>query len=270
MVSAWLFDNTPTSLWTQNVFASQDREYGNNVTPLAAGRVAALRWYRVTAGTTQKPTILRIWDIATASVIATAGSIPDNNATGWQVHTLATPPAITQGQRLRVSFAWQTNRQYTSGGLGSVPSPSYPAALSLFEGWNTNAAAIGFPTNVVSGEVFGCDALIQAQAPPAMYTSAGATTYNDSLKWAVAANRYRLTITTPVQWASAQLVQGEDVRRVVGFWQPYLADGLGPRYPIDALNVTLQMPDRSLMQGLLLDTFPGSAGTVEAFTVDDA
>lgn len=268
MVTAWLFDNTPTGLWTQNIFASVDREYGNRFSPLANGRVTAMRWRRPATVAVQKPTILRLWDVATATVLATAPSIPDNGAVGWQQVALTTPVNVTAAQVLCASFAWQTNRQYTSGGLGIVPAASYPAGFQLPAGWATATSTIGHPNNAITAEVFGVDALVQTQAPPASWTSVATTSYSDSLKWAQPANRYRINITTPVQWQTAKIVEGVDVRRVVGFWQPFLDGYLLERKPIDALQIDLMLPDRSLMDGLLLDTFPGSEGTAEAFTLD--
>lgn len=268
MVAAYVFGNFPAGNWISDIFAGSDQEWGTRFSPDATGVVDRLRWYRANGTPAQKPTILRLWDVATATVLHTATAVPDNGLLAWQEYTLATPVAVTAGAEYCVSFAWETNRAKTAYGLGSSNPPGYPVSQWIPVGCSTVAGTIGFPSTRQPGSVFGVDARVRAQAPPATYTSAGTTSYSDSLKWAVAANRYRLQITTPVQWASAQVVQGEDVRRVVGFWQPYLADGLGPRFPIDALNVTLQLPDRSLMQGLLLDTFPGSAGLVEAFTLD--
>lgn len=268
MPASYVWGNFPSGQWVSDIFAGSDQEWGTSFSPDANGVVDRLRWFRANGTGVQKPTALRLWDVSTATVLYTATSVPDNGLLAWQEHVIASPVAVTAGAEYCVSFAWQTNRAKTAYGLGSSPPPSYPASQWVPAGRSTTAGSIGFPATRQPGSVFGVDARIRSEAPPATYTTADTTTYNGSLKWAVPANRYRLTITTPVQWQTAQIVQGEDVRRVVGFWQPYLADGLGPRFPIDALNVTLQLPDRSLMQGLLLDTFPGSAGNVEAFTLD--
>lgn len=268
MVAAWLFGNVPTGNWISDIFAGSDQEWGTRFTPLANGVVNGLRWFRANGAGAQKPTILRLWDVATATVLHTATAIPDNGSLVWQEYSLATPVAVNAGQEYCVSFAWQTNRAKTAYGLGSSRPGDYPSALWIPAGCSSTAGAVGFPATRQPGSIFGVDARIRTQAPAQTWTSVATTSYSDSLKWVQPANRYRVNITTVVQWQTAQVVQGVDVRRVVGFWQPFLNGYLLERKPIDALQVDLMLPDRSLMDGLLLDTFPGSAGTAEAFTLD--
>jgi hypothetical protein len=268
MVAAWLFGNFPTGNWISDIFAGSDQEWGTRFTPEASGVVNGLRWFRANGTGAQKPTILRLWDVATATVLHTASAIPDNGAIAWQEYAIPAPIAVTAGSEYCVSFAWQTNRAKTSYGLGSGRPGDYPAKLWIPAGCSTTAGSIGFPATRQPGSVFGVDARIRTTAPAQTWTSAGSTAYNDTLKLTTPANRYRLNLTTVVQWQTAKVVEGVDIRRVVGFWQPFLDGYLLERKPIDALQFDMMLPDRGLMDGLLLDTFPGSAGTVEAFVLD--
>jgi len=133
----------------------------------------------------------------------------------------------------------------------------------------TSAPGIGFPNTTNSAYIYGPDVRMRSQQPPISTTSQGSVAFDTSAKYMVPANIYRLTLTTAPAWASAQIVQGMDVRRIIGGWWPIIGGVLGERKLIDALISNLALPALTLMDGVLIDTAPGTLGTLEALTVDD-
>ena len=69
MSTSWLLENFDASLFGTNIFEGSDHEMGNAFVPMTNGRITALRWYRANSDANQKPTILRVWDTTTTTVL---------------------------------------------------------------------------------------------------------------------------------------------------------------------------------------------------------
>lgn len=269
MVASWLLESLNSGGPVSNFFASNDREYGNAFQPLVDSRIVGLRWFRGETVPGQKPTIIRVWDVSTGTVLYTLGTIPDNGAIGWQATAVPEVPVVLGQREYRVSFAWQTNRHYTFYDFGTLAPPPWPNAPFLPVRRVTASASIGYPTNTDPNGVYGIDVRLRAQARPITWTSVGSIAFDSEIIWNTPANRYVLTLTTIPQWQTASLVVGVDVRRIPGFWMPILQGSYGQQGRIENTIDTFSLPGWQLMDGVLIKAYPGTLGTLEAFTVDD-
>ena len=268
MSLSWLLQNFNEAGFAPNIFEGSDREVGNAFVPETNGRVTALRWYRASTTPAQKPTILRVWDTTTGTALYTAGSIPDSAGVGWKSMVVTEVPAVVARRKYVVSMAWQTNRQHPLYGLGDMAPPNFP-----LHGWRpiayqTAGGSIGLPTQAQTGSLYGVDVQVRSQQPPLSWTSQGSTAFDTDIKYEVPANRYRLLLTSYPQWATANVVQGVDVRRIIGGWWPIVGGNVGERRPIDAIDFNMVLPGLTMMDGVLVQCYPGTIGSLEAFTVD--
>lgn len=269
MPAAWLFDNFNGNNFGANFFEGADRELGNAFEPPTDARAVALRWWRPQVASAQKPTILRVWDTTTSTVVATAPSVPDTNVVGWQAIALTTPVALVANRRYIVSHAWQTNRQHPTYGIGTVRPAPFPGAFGAPIGYQSASGAIGLPATGNTGQCYGIDVQLRSQNRPLQWTSVGSIAFDTEIVWNTPANRYVLTLTTIPQWSARQTVAGVDATRVVGFWQPILAGSYGQNGRIDNAVSQFSLPGWQLMDGILIRTYPGTVGTLEGFLVDD-
>lgn len=121
-------------------------EYGVAFQVTQATELSQLRWYRVQAGSANAPTTLRIWRADTSQVVYTAGSVPDNNAVGWQTHTLSPTVTLATGIEYRVAACWPAGSKQPY--FTTLPSP--PSGLawsSTVRRFNLGACAFPAATN---------------------------------------------------------------------------------------------------------------------------
>ena len=269
MVASWLFENFNGALFFSDVFESVDREYGVPFIPEVDSRVVGMRWWRANGTPAQKPTIMRIWDQSTGTVLYTLGAIPDNGAIGWQASAVPEVPVCLGGRIYIVSFGWQTNRQKTAYNFGQLKAPNWPARFYLPPKLFSASGSLGMPATQDNGGTYGIDVRLRAQARPITWTSAGSVAFDSEAVYMVPANRYVLTLTTIPQWQTATLVGAVDVRNIPGFWQPIISGSYGAQGRLDNPITSMYLPGRQLMDGVIVKAYPGTLGTLEAFTVDD-
>lgn len=121
-------------------------EYGVAFQVTQTTELSQLRWYRVQAGSANAPTTLRIWRADTSQVVYTAGSVPDNNAVGWQTHTLSPTVTLAPGIEYRVAACWPAGSKQPY--FTTLPSP--PSGLawsSTVRRFNSGACAFPATTN---------------------------------------------------------------------------------------------------------------------------
>lgn len=267
MVSSWVLDSFPPANWQTQGYP-YPYEFGTVFAPQVDCSITRLRWYRPTTNAGDKPDYLRVWDVATQTVLVSASAVPDDGAVGYQIATLDDPPQVAPGQLLIASIGGASLQDMAYSYLPVFsPTAAFPASLSLTPCVRAIGVAGGFPNNKYDGYILSPDAELSGFLPTASWTLVDTTSYTNDLKWPVPADKYRLNVTTVVQWRQANTVQGEDIRRVIGAWWP-IADGFkGQRLLIDAPKSELAQPNGRRMDGLLLDTGAGSAGTVEAYVL---
>lgn len=270
MPASWLFENFNGALFFSDIFESVDREFGVPFVPEVDSRVVGLRWWRANATPAQKPTIIRIWQQSTGTVLYTLGAIPDNGAIGWQASAVPEVPVVLGGLIYIVSFGWQTNRAKTAYNFGQIKAPNWPARFYLPPKLFSTSGSLGLPSNQDNGGTYGVDVRLRAQARPVTYTSNGSVAFDTEAVWMTPANLYKLTLTTIPQWSTRTAVLGVDAARVAGFWQPILNGAYGQNGRIDNASSDLFLPGKQLMDGVLIRAYPGTIGTLEAFLVDDA
>jgi len=91
------------------------------------GYLQTLEWYRVNAGTTNRPVALRLWRVSDQASIAQAVQIPDNGAIGWQTYIVGDAISLVAGVHYRCSatFAWNGNNLHAEAvGPGVPPAPT--------------------------------------------------------------------------------------------------------------------------------------------------
>lgn len=265
MASAWALGKVPPGDWLP-LSDGNPYERGTTVASPVDGTITKLRWRRMNTDAGDAPVVLRVWDVETETVLYTAPSVPDDGTVGWQEHPLTTPLSIDANQLVIISA--QLPAGNTNGYLSlstQYPPPDFPAGLATPPYRRTTAPSFGFPDLVDQGYLMAIDAEISGFLPTGSWESVGSTDYTETLKWGTPADRYRLTVTTIGEWKTAKVVEGLDVRRIVGFWTPLDGDYTGQRFAIDSPKTDLAQPNGKRMSGLLLDTGLGSAGTVEAF-----
>jgi len=229
-----------------------------------------MRWYRQSTTANQKPTAMKVWDVNTGTVLYTLGTVPDNGATGWQAAAVPEVPVVLAGRQYRVTMDWTVGFNYTGMGWNSFAPPDFPAALWMPCQWYSNSNTIGYPANLDTGGIAAIDAQIQSVNRPLTWESVGSVAFDTEVKYVVPANRYVLTLANIPQWTQATMVGDVDVRRVVGFWLPIIQGSQGQQGKIDAAISTLALPGWTLMDGVVIQCYPGTTGTLEGFTVDDA
>lgn len=264
MASAWLFGNFDTANWNDFTGLPADYEIGTPFCALAPATLDKIRWYRGDTDPDQHPTKLRVWDVLTGSMLYEIAPPDDNGLVGYQEHTLSSPLLVDPQQQLIVSATRVTYRNEPNYAIGQIPPPDFPAAL-----WTPlrRYIAAGMDT-LPSGEdnqfATAVDAHLVTETVSNDYTVEAETDYSDAIKWEQEADRYLLDVTTIAQWDTAKVVEGVDVRRIVGGWQPLSGSYQGKRFPIDSPHAILELPGGGRMKGVLIDTSPGSAGHVQA------
>jgi hypothetical protein len=265
MAATWALEKVPTSAWDFLLW-SNSWEVGTAAACQVDGSVTRMRWYRRTTNVGDVPVAMHLWDVETEAVLHTVDPIPDNGTVGWQVYTVDPPVNVSAGQVVIAAYevAYGKTLAYSPVGLLWAP-PSFPAGLATPIYWSTAAPSPGFPDTSSNDYVAGIDLEFSGFLPSGSWEKVAETTYDGTLKWVQPADKYRLNVTTIVQWKQAQTVEGEDIRRVIGAWWPYVDGFKGQRFLIDAPKSELAQPNGRRMDGLLLDTGSGSAGTVEAW-----
>lgn len=269
MPAAWLFENFNGALFGANIFEGSDREMGNSFEPLTDTRATGIRWWRPANTAAQKPTLLRVWDTVTGTVLWSTSAIPDNGAVGWQAAAIPELPVLLANRRYVVSHAWQTNRQHPTYGVGQVRPAPFPGAFGSPIGYQSIAGSIGYPSGGNTGQIYGIDLRLSSQNRPLQWTSIGTVAFDTELIWNTPANRYVLTLTTVPQWSTRTELGGVDLARVAGFWQPILQGSYGQNGRVDNTVSTFHLPGWQLMDGILIKLYPGTLGTLEGFLVDD-
>lgn len=267
MATAWVLDNIPSADWSDQYYG-YPYAFGTAFAPAVECSVTRLRWRRVSTQINSTPAHLRLWDVATETIIGEVTPVPDSGAVGWQVGSIAVPPTVSAGQLLKASIdgslLWSQAYIYVSG---LYPPPPFPAGWCFPPGTRATTNTPGYPNQAYDGYLLGVDAELSGFLPTASWSLVDTTSYTNSLKWNVPADKYRLHVATVVQWSTAATIQGEEVKRVIGAWFPF-ADGYkGQRMLIDAPKSELAQPNGRRMDGILLDTGTGSAGTVEAYVL---
>lgn len=269
MSTAWLLENFAANQFGANIFEGSDREVANHFQVQTDARAVQWRWYRPGTTPANKPDLARIWDRSTGTVVWSTSSIPDNGGIGWQAAAIPEVPVLLAGRWYLVATQWNTERAYAQFTTGIVPPAPFPGAFGNPTAMYSNSPPGAIPANWQNDGIYGVDVRVRSQQRPLSWTLQASTPFTETLKWVQSANRYRVTLTTIGEWASARLVAGEDTRRILGGWWA-ISDGYkSQRYYLDAPQADLTLPSLPLMDGLLLDTGPGSAGTVDAYTVDD-
>jgi hypothetical protein len=270
VVATWLLENFVATQFGANIFEGSDNEVGNAFVPDSDGVLTALRWYRADLTAAQKPTQLRVWDTTTGTVLYAAGSIPDSAGYGWKAHVATENPAMIAQRKYIVSMAWQTNRWHTLYGLGSCPPCAFPLSAWTPMALHRGTGTIGMPGSPQNGYVYGVDVRMRSQNRPLTWEAGASQAFTTEVLYMVPANRYTVEFTVTPQWQTAVNTAAGDVRRVTGFWMPIVGGVKGERRVIDATNFMLSLPGWQLMDGVLLNCYPGTVGTIQAWTVDDA
>jgi hypothetical protein len=173
MVAAWLLENFNGALFGANIFEGSDRELGNSFEPATDARATWIRWWRPSTTPAQKPTLLRIWDTTTSTVLWSTSTIPDTGAVGWQAAVIPETPVVLGGRRYVVSHAWQTNRQHPTYGIGTVRPAPFPGSFGAPIGYQSAAGVIGLPGTGNTGQLYGIDLRLLSRARPIQWESVG-------------------------------------------------------------------------------------------------
>lgn len=264
MTSAWILGNFDASQFYPYTLDTADQENGTPFTIQDDGLLTGLRWCRTTTDVDQLPAHLRVWDVESTDLVYEADPVPDDGTIGWQVHAVTGTVSLTKGHPYVATAGYVTHRIRPMYDLGRVPPPDYPGGLWVPIHRYTPATVLGNPIYDGYNNATGIDAQVTVEASPGSYLVVDEIDYAETLKWTVAADKYRLVMSTITQWQTAKTVEGLDVRRIVGFWQPIYAGSLGKRFQVDSPTFDMIPPDNTRMDGLLLDTSPGSAGHVQA------
>lgn len=264
MVSAWVLGNVDAGSFVLNTALSQDYEIGTVFGVVAPARLTGIRWWRASTDPDYKPTHLRVLDLYGFTIVHEQDPIPDDGEIGWQVAAIEGGPLLAIHNMYTVSAAWETNRAEAIYALGDATPSDFPAAIWSPARSYTDGGSIGFPSHRDNANLTGADAQVTVEDATGSYTVAAETDYDSTLKWDQPADKYRLVMSTITQWQTAVIVETKDVRRITGFWQPIYSDSLGKRFQIDSPTFEMIPPDGLRMDGLLLDTSPGSAGHVQA------
>jgi hypothetical protein len=171
MVSLHIWDNQAPA-WVATAHSS-NFEIGMSFISTTGGYVTALRWYRPDTAATSKPIVLRLWDSTNATVAATAPSIPDNGAVGWQEVALTNVVALQPGRKYYVTAQWPTGNKKGQVTSSADPGPLYPLSVPTFRAVFTNAGSYGFPNNGDNKNWYGVDIVWTDQGGAA--APAGAT-----------------------------------------------------------------------------------------------
>lgn len=264
MPSAWVLGNIDAGSFVLNTDLPQDYEIGTVFGVVAPARLTGIRWWRASTDPDYKPTHLRVLDLYGFTILHEEDPIPDDGAIGWQVAAIEGGPLLAIHNMYCVSAAWQTHRGEALYVLGDATPSDFPAAIWSPARSYTDGGSIGFPSHRDQNYLTGADAQVTTEDLAGSYAVAAETDYTETLKWSQPADKYRLVMSIITEWRTAVTVQGKDVRRIVGFWQPMYGDSLGKRFQIDSPTFEMIPPDGLRMDGLLLDSGKGSAGHVQA------
>jgi len=264
MTTSWLFENFDASNWEAFTGFTGDISLGTKGVPLQNAVVDALRWYRATTDALHKPSHLALFDELTGDNLYEASPVPDDGTIGWQTQTIDPPIAVDARQGLIAAIAMETYRTIATYSVGTIPPPNIPAGLWIPTRYYGSASPWVIPTSADALFIHGVDFRITTGGGPAEYEVVAETDYDSTLKWEQEADRYLLDVTTIKEWATAKLIEGIDVRRIIGGWQPLSGSYQGKRFPIDSPHFVLELPNQARINGLLLDTSPGSAGHIQA------
>lgn len=270
MVASWLLENFAANQFGANIFEGSDREVGNHFQVQTDARATAWRWYRPGTTPANRPDLFRIWDRSTGTVTYSTSTIPDNGAVGWQAALIPEPPVLLAGRWYLCATQWNTERAYAQNTTSIIPPAPFPGAFGSPTGMYSNVPP-GMPANWNNGAIYGVDVRLRSQNRPLTWTAVDdAIAFDTEAAYMVPANRYVLTLTNTPQWTEATVIGGVDVRRVVGFWLPVISGAQGQQGRIDSPTSQLALPGWQLMDGVLIQCYPGTTGTLQAFTVDDA
>lgn len=126
MVDVHLFDNYSAPITASVNGPTTTFEIGTNFYSDEALPLTQLRWYRWSTGT-PSPSNLRLWDVSTGAVVATAASVPNNGSIGWQTHTFPVSPlTLVAGRSYIVSMSTPVNFPISNGNTSVAFVPSSP------------------------------------------------------------------------------------------------------------------------------------------------
>lgn len=264
MVSSWALGNFPSGDFTDYTSSPYGFDIGVMCGASVAATVTRLRWYRRNTSTGHKPDHLRLWDVLTGGLLYETADVPDDGSIGWQVHTIVDPIAVDARQALIVSADHETYHDEALYEIALLPPPDPPALLWFPSRWSVDVAFDTIPNTPTVQYLTGVDAEFTTTGGGSDYEVVAEIDYNNAIKWGQAADRYLLDVTTIAGWETAKIVDGVDVRRIVGGWQPLSGSYQGKRFPIDSPHFLIELPNQARIQGVLVDTSPGSTGHLTA------
>lgn len=270
MVASWLLENFSGNLFGANIFEGSDREVANHFQVQVDARAVAWRWWRPGTTPANKPDLFRIWDRSTSTTVWSTSTIPDTGAIGWQSALIPEVPVLLTGRWYLCATQWNTERAYAQFTTGVIPPAPFPGAFGNPTAMYSNSPP-GIPTNFQNDGIYGVDVRLRSQNRPLQWEAAETpVAFDTEILHMVPGNRYTLEFSVTPQWQTAVTTAAGDVRRVAGFWMPIVGGVKGERRVIDATNFMLSLPGWQLMDGVLLNCYPGTVGTIQSWTVDDA
>jgi hypothetical protein len=147
MAASWVYNARGAHTMSGGA-AAQGWSWGVSGIPITSGFLKRVRWYRGTAGSTNVPSRMQVWDRSTQSVIFELAAVPDDGLVGWQVYALGTDIPLFEGHDYTVSayvdpgeFWWQS--AFASRGAVGTDWLAHPSPAHT-----TPNASFGFPINL--------------------------------------------------------------------------------------------------------------------------
>lgn len=272
MPASWLFGNQDPAIFTSSIDSGGDFELGVACEPSVDCALSGMRFYRVATGVGNAPTTMRIWDRATASIIAEPDALVDNGEVGWQETLLDSPVSVTAHQQLWVTGVFLAGSERPL----FLPTAGYPTPYRL--SLPDPPALLGVPLSVyhyVNGEgvpnvqdqsfLTGVDAQFTSAPASGGGTLLATTTFSNAIKWVQEADYYLLNVTTSPQGRYERDADGVIISRLIGSWSPISGDYAGQRYQIDYRQMKLVLPAGQHMEGVSIALLMGAEATIEAY-----
>jgi hypothetical protein len=146
-----------------------ERERGVRFTVTAAVDVDMLHWFRADAPTSPAPSTVRLWEeltSSTAELLATAVSVEDTLAVGWQDAPLGGPITLVTGKTYCVSGCHPTGFRSSNTAEPNIPVATAPFAWHASPG-RDKASPCGFPPTIDNTTAYGFDISAVEPPPPA-------------------------------------------------------------------------------------------------------
>lgn len=123
-----LFTNHPSPTWSYVDRAAIT--VGSVFTPLLSGYVTSFWWYATDGDTGNKPTNLKLWDVATRTLIASSTAITHPGSAQWVEIDLGTSYLLTAGRQYVISAYQGANTHYGETLISGFPGTAYPLGVS--------------------------------------------------------------------------------------------------------------------------------------------